>query len=74
MQNMDFDQVAPDEFGHRPEQSLWQDANLIAFDDQDEREWETLALLEWFGEPGGPDDDPEYQAWLASLPDIRDAS
>jgi len=34
-------------------------------------EWEMMALLEWFGEPGGPDDDPEYQAWLASLPDIR---
>ena len=31
-----------------------------------------LGLLMWFKlEPGGPDDDPEYQAWLASLPDIR---
>ena len=52
--------------------AYWQDGQLIVFDDRDKNEWETAALLEWFGEPGGPDDDPEYQAWLASLPDIRD--
>ena len=52
--------------------AYWQDGHLIVFDDRDKNEWETAALHEWFGEPGGPDDDPEYQAWLASLPDIRD--
>ena len=52
--------------------AYWQDGHLIVFDDRDKNEWENLALSEWFGEPGGPDDDPEYQAWLASLPDIRD--
>ena len=52
--------------------AYWQDGRLIVFDDRDKNEWETAALSEWFGEPGGPDDDPEYQAWLASLPDIRD--
>ena len=39
---------------------------------RERQDWETLALSQWFGEPGGPDDDPEYQAQLASLPDIRD--
>ena len=53
--------------------AYWQDGHLIVYDDRDKNEWETMALSEWFGEPGGPDDDPEYQAWLASLPDIRDA-
>ena len=52
--------------------AYWQDGHLIVFDDRDKNEWETAALSEWFGEPGGPDDDPEYQAWLASLPDIRE--
>ena len=52
--------------------AYWEDGHLIVFDDRDKNEWETAALSEWFGEPGGPDDDPEYQAWLASLPDIRD--
>ena len=52
--------------------AYWDGDNLIVFDDRDKNEWETAALAEWFGEPGGPDDDPEYQAWLASLPDIRD--
>ena len=47
--------------------------NLVVSGDRDKREWETLGLSQWFGEPGGPDDDPDYQAWLASLPDIRDA-
>ena len=52
--------------------AYWDGDHLIVFDDRDKNEWETAALAEWFGEPGGPDDDPEYQAWLASLPDIRD--
>ena len=52
--------------------AYWEDGHLVVFDDRDKNEWETAALSEWFGEPGGPDDDPEYQAWLTSLPDIRD--
>ena len=52
--------------------AYWDGDNLIVFDDRDKNEWETAALAEWFGEPGGPDDDPEYQAWLRSLPDIRE--
>ena len=32
-----------------------------------------MGLAQWSGEPGGPDDDPEYPACLAALPDIRDA-
>ncbi len=52
--------------------AYWEDGHLIVFGDRDKHEWEAMALSEWFGEPGGPDDDPEYQAWLASLPDIRD--
>ncbi len=52
--------------------AYWEDGHLIVWGDRDKHEWETLALSEWFGEPGSPDDDPEYQAWLASLPDIRD--
>ena len=49
-----------------------EEGNLVVYDDRDKHEWEMLGLSQWFGEPGGPDDDPEYQAWLASLPDIRD--
>ena len=52
--------------------AYWDGDDLIVSGDRDKHEWEMLALSQWFGEPGGPDDDPEYQAWLASLPDIRD--
>ena len=52
--------------------AYWEDGHLIVFGDRDQHEWSMLGLSHWFGEPGGPDDDPEYQAWLASLPDIRD--
>ena len=52
--------------------AYWEDGHLIVFGDRDKHEWSMLGLSHWFGEPGGPDDDPEYQAWLASLPDIRD--
>ena len=51
----------------------WDGENLIVPGDRDRREWETMGLSQWFGEPGGPDDDPEYQSWLAALPDIRDS-
>ena len=53
--------------------AYWDGENLVVSGDRDRREWETLGLSQWFGEPGGPDDDPDYQAWLAALPDIRDA-
>jgi len=53
--------------------AYWDGEFLLVSGDRDRREWETLGLAEWFGEPGGPDDDPDYQAWLAALPDIRDA-
>ena len=49
-----------------------EDGNLVVYGDRDKHEWMMLGLSQWFGEPGGPDDDPEYQAWLASLPDIRE--
>ena len=48
-----------------------EEGNLVVYGDRDKHEWEMLGLSQWFGEPGGPDDDPEYQAWLKSLPDIR---
>ena len=53
--------------------AYWDGENLVVSGDRGRREWETLGLSQWFGEPGGPDDDPDYQAWLAALPDIRDA-
>ena len=53
--------------------AYWDGENLVVSGDRDRREWETLGLSQWFGEPGGPDDDPDYQAWLAALPDMRDA-
>ena len=46
---------------------------LVVAGDRERREWETLGLAQWFGDPGGPDDAPGYQALLAALPDIRDA-
>ena len=52
--------------------AYWDGDDLIASGDRDKHEWTMLGLSQWFGEPGGPDDDPEYQAWLASLPDIRE--
>ena len=51
----------------------WLDGQLAVSGERDEHEWSMLALSQWFGESGGPDDDPDYQAWLASLPDIRDS-
>ena len=52
--------------------AYWDGDDLIVSGDRDNHEWTMLGLSQWFGEPGGPDDDPEYQAWLASLPDIRE--
>ena len=47
------------------------DGQLIVFDDRDQNEWETMALEAFNSYYDESDDDPEYQAWLASLPDIR---
>ena len=52
--------------------AYWHGEDLVVFGDRDRHECEAMGLSQWFGEPGGPDDDPEYQAWLASLPDIRE--
>ncbi len=52
--------------------AYWQDGHLIVFDDRDKNEWETMALEAFNSYYDESDDDPEYQAWLASLPDIRE--
>ncbi len=52
--------------------AYWQDGQLIVFDDRDKHEWETMALEAFNSYYDEADDDPEYQAWLASLPDIRE--
>ncbi|MDE2785880.1 MAG: hypothetical protein OXL37_04385 [Chloroflexota bacterium] len=72
MQGMDFDRVAPGEFGQRPGQFLWEDGHLMLFDNRDKHEWETMALEAFNSYYDESDNDPEYQAWLASLPDIRE--
>ena len=52
--------------------AYWEDGYLIVFDDRDKHEWAAMGMAHWFSEPNNPDDDPEYQEWLMSLPDIRD--
>ncbi len=54
--------------------AFWLDGQLIVFDDRDKNEWETMALEAFNSYYDESDDDPEYQAWLASLPDIREQS
>ena len=51
--------------------AYWEDGHLIVFGDRDKHEWETMALEAFNSYYDEADDDPEYQAWLASLPDIR---
>ncbi len=51
--------------------AYWEDGQLIVFGDRDKNEWETMALEAFNSYYDESDDDPEYQAWLASLPDIR---
>ena len=54
--------------------AYWDDAGrLVVFGDRDQHEWAMLGLAQWFNDPDDPDDDPEYQEWLAALPDIREA-
>ena len=50
--------------------AFWLDGRLAVFGDRDQNEWSLLGLAQWFDDPDDPDDDPEYQAWLAALPDI----
>ena len=52
--------------------AYWEDGQLIVFGDRDKHEWETMALEAFNSYYDESDDDPEYQAWLASLPDIRE--
>ncbi|MXZ90616.1 MAG: N-6 DNA methylase [Chloroflexi bacterium] len=52
--------------------AYWEDGHLIVFDDRGKNEWETMALEAFNSYYDESDDDPEYQAWLASLPDIRE--
>ncbi len=52
--------------------AYWDGDQLIVFDDREENDWEMLGLEAFFGSYDEADDDPEYQAWLAALPDIRD--
>ena len=42
------------------------------FGGREEQEWENAALEAFNSYYDESDDDPEYQAWLASLPDIRE--
>ncbi len=51
--------------------AYWEDGQLIVFGDRDKNEWQTMALESFNSYYDESDDDPEYQAWLASLPDIR---
>ena len=52
--------------------AYWEDGQLIVFGDRDKREWTMLGLEAMFSRYDDSDDDLEYQAWLASLPDIRE--
>ena len=52
--------------------AYWEGEYLVVSGDRDKREWSMMGLARWFDEPDNPDDDPEYQEWLLSLPDIRE--
>ena len=52
--------------------AYWEGEHLVVSGDRDKREWSMMGLARWFNEPDNPDDDPEYQEWLLSLPDIRE--
>ena len=51
--------------------AYWDGERLVVSEDRDQREWETLVMAEFAMSWDESDDDPEYQAWLASLPAIR---
>ena len=50
--------------------AYWLDGYLVVSGDRDKHEWSMMGLSHWFSEPNNPDDDPEYQEWLWSLPDV----
>ena len=52
--------------------AYWDGEYLVVSGDRDKREWEAMALEVFNSYYDESDDDPEYQAWLASLPDIRE--
>jgi len=52
--------------------AYWDGEYLVVSGDRDKREWTNMALDSMFSRYDASDDDPEYQAWLASLPDIRE--
>ena len=52
--------------------AYWDGNDLIVFGDRDKHEWAMLGLAAFNSYYDEADDDPEYQAWLASLPDIRE--
>ncbi len=52
--------------------AYWEGEHLVVSGDRDKHEWTMMGLARWFNEPDNPDDDPEYQEWLLSLPDIRE--
>jgi len=52
--------------------AYWDGEYLVVSGDRDKHEWSNMALAFMFSRYEEADDDPEYQAWLASLPDIRE--
>ena len=52
--------------------AYWDGEYLVVSGDRDKREWTNMALASMFSRYDASDDDPEYQGWLASLPDIRE--
>ena len=54
--------------------AYWDGEYLVVSGDRDKREWTNMALASMFSRHDASDDDPEYQGWLASLPDIREGN
>ena len=52
--------------------AYWDGEYLVVSGDRDKHEWSMMALQAMFSRPDNSDDDPEYQEWLRSLPDIRE--
>jgi len=52
--------------------AYWDEGDLVVFGDRDKHEWQTMGMIAFNSYYDESDDDPEYQAWLASLPDIRE--
>ena len=52
--------------------AYWDGEYLVVSGDRDKHEWSNMALASMFSRYDESDDDPEYQAWLTSLLDVRD--